>query len=45
MGEYHIFTQMSASGLLDSLLEKCIEIGILNIPNKLCAEGMLVIVK
>jgi len=44
IGEYHIFTQMSAIGLLDSMIEKCIEIGTLNIPSKLCAEGMLVVV-
>jgi len=44
MGEYHIFTQASAAGLLDGLIEKCIEIGTLNVPNKLCAEGMRVVV-
>lgn len=44
IGEYQIFTQMSANGLLDGMIEKCIEIGTLNIPNKLCAEGMLVVV-
>ena len=45
MGEYKIFSQMSANGLLDGLIEKCIDIGTLNIPNRLCAEGMLVVVR
>lgn len=45
IGEYQIFLSMSANGLLDGLVEKCIEIGLLNIPDRLCAEGMIVTVK
>ncbi len=46
MGEYNIFALMTSSGLLDSMIEKCIELGTLVPPeNPLSAEGVIMTVK
>ncbi|MCL2774077.1 MAG: sigma-70 family RNA polymerase sigma factor [Oscillospiraceae bacterium] len=45
MGEYKLFVNMTASGLLDGMIEKCIELGTLIPPEKTpSAEGVIMVV-
>jgi len=46
MGEYKLFVSMTAMGLLDGMIEKCIELGTLIPPEKTpSAEGVIMTVK
>lgn len=45
MGEYKLFVQQTSFGLLDGMIEKCIELGTLVPPeNKPSAEGVIMVV-
>ena len=45
MGEYKLFVQSTATGLLDGMIEKCIELGTLIPPEKTpSAEGVVMVV-
>ena len=46
IGEYKMFVQMTSCGLLDGMIEKCIELKTLVPPeNKLSAEGVIMVLK
>lgn len=46
MNEYHLFIEFTACGLLDAMIEKCIEIGTLVLPERTpSAEGVIMVVE
>ena len=46
MGEYRLFVQQTSNGLIDGIIEKCIELGTIVPPgNWLSAEGVIMTVK
>lgn len=46
MNEFHLFIEFTSCGLLNAMIEKCIEIGTLNLPQKTpSAEGVILVVE